>query len=175
VLPTAPIRLEAPWDRGHVVITVLATTLCLTGALMTGWAAVALPEDVPRWIARAGFVLCIAPPLLAWLFMPRAFTLQPGELTIHRRLGRRRFTGVADPRPVDPFLVHGAYRVLGSGGPFGTYGHYRHSVLGNFRLYARRRMGFVAVTTSEGTVVLAPSDPEAVMRALGGQQGGANG
>ena len=163
----APLRLEAPWDRGHVLITVLVTTLCLAGALLTGWAVLEAPDTVRRALAGAAFCVCAGTPLLAWLLAPVAFTVEPGRLTVHRRLWPLRFEGVTGARPVDPYLVAGALRVLGSGGVFGRYGRFQHVVLGRFTLYARRREGTVALATAKGTVVVAPSDPEAAVRIVG--------
>jgi hypothetical protein len=161
-----PIRLSAPWDRDHVVVTGFVTTLCSMGAVLTGWAAFESPDATHRWLALIGFAVCVGTPLLAWLFAPVGFSVGPGTVTVHRRLWTLRFDGVTDARPVDAVVVHGAYRIFGSGGAFGTYGRFRHRLLGKFRLYARREAGMIAFSSRVGTVVISPSDPEAALRAL---------
>jgi len=162
----APIHHSAPWDRDHVVVTAFVTVLCLMGGVVTGWATLEAPDVVHRVLAFFAFTACVGTPLFAWLFAPIGFTVEPGAVTIHRRVGTLRCEGVTDARLVDPANVRGAYRAFGSGGAFGTYGRFRSGTLGSFRLYARQEDGMIAFSSSLGTVVFAPSDPAAALRVL---------
>jgi len=107
-------------------------------------------------------VTCVGIIAVAYAYTPRAFRLGDDALVVARLAGDVTVP-LRDIRTVQsvPSPLAGSVRVAGNGGLFGFWGRYRSEALnGNFTFYGTRATGGVALTTSDGTVVITPDDPD---------------
>ena len=147
---------DAPWSRLLVVISMLATLLCLVIAFM--------PHTATARLNPLFFCLRTAPIALVVgcaLFTIRGYSLAPEAILIHRLLWSTRLP-LAGMQSADfqPDAMRGAWRTWGNGGLFSITGFYRNQLLGPFRAFVTDPRRTVVLRYSERTVVLSPSDPE---------------
>ncbi len=146
-------RFAAPYDR---------TTLVLSAAVCLLLAAVGsqfLVIGVPLLLLVMG---------LGYGFSPRGYEISSGAVTVRRLLGNVRIPldGVRAVRRATADDLHGAMRLMGSGGLFGYYGLFRTSKLGKCTWYVTDRSRMVVLITDAKTVALSPDDPDAFVTAL---------
>jgi hypothetical protein len=150
-------------DSYQRVMTVIATLLVPLSAL----ALLAVGT-----YAAAAMLLFLAVSLgLAWAMSPRAIAVGDGELRVERRAWaplRVPLGSIVSASAIDE-LGPGTIRLFGVGGFFGSYGLFRSSSLGRFRLYATRSARAVLVKRSGGTLplVITPDDVAGVVTSLG--------
>jgi hypothetical protein len=99
--------------------------------------------------------------LVSWLWAPRGYLLEGGELRILRRV-RPRVIPLASVRAAGPIgnVLRGAVRLGGSSGLFGWFGHYWTRSLGRLDAYATRTEGLVQLDGPAGRLVLSPEPPD---------------
>jgi hypothetical protein len=155
----------APLDRGTRLIT-FAFVIVL--AFLAGLTAAAAPH---RLAAGGIIAVALAALTLGFGFAPAALEAAPGSLRVRRRLfGSRSFTlhGAVGRMPRQFGL--GGIRLWGSAGIWGHYGLYWRRDVGRYYAYVTDRSRLVACETADGrAVVVSPSDPDGLVRALEGR------
>jgi hypothetical protein len=149
-------------DRGQKISTAAVSALIVLVVV-----AVVVKES------RVG-VLVLALALLSlgvsWALSPREIVVESGELRIERRAWtplRISLASIASASPLTR-LGAGTIRLFGVGGYFGSFGLFRNSALGRFRLYATRSGQAVLVKRLGGELpfVLTPDDVAGTIGAL---------
>jgi hypothetical protein len=157
-------RFEARWDGA-----LRATTAFFSAAaiLAPAWIALSLVRDGQP----AGALLLLFPGVvlpLAAALGPRGYALAGSRLVLERAL-RPVIIPLEEVRRAGA-LPDGALgdsaRTGGSTAMFGYTGRFRSPRLGNYRLFATRRMGLVVVDTARERLVLSPEHPERFVETL---------
>lgn len=103
-------------------------------------------------------------------FSVRGYTVQPGEVLVHRlgwanRIPLRGLVSIE----AEPHATVGSIRVFGNGGAFAFTGKFRNATLGSYRAFMTDPALCVVLVFDSQTVVLTPDSPvrfvEAVRRA----------
>ncbi len=159
---SAPTLPAAPLDRTARTVSVVTAVILLVA--MAAMFLVAPP--VPALLLSLGYVAIGA---LSWAWAPAGYSLDGGQLVLHRNAWREVRTGVARETAF-PEPQRLGIRLLGSGGMFGYYGRFRRGDLGSYRawLTSREADHVVALETDLGLVVVSPADPAALRAALPG-------
>lgn len=146
------LRFDAPWSSYLTFVSVLITVVLLVVVLSGAVVATALV---------GGSVVVAA------VLSVRGYTVEPGELVIHR-LGwntRLDLSGLQSAE-ADPAAMRWAIRTCGIGGPFAFVGRHRNRRLGGFTAYATDRDRAVVLRWPHRTVVVTPDDPDAFATAV---------
>jgi hypothetical protein len=159
-------RFNAPWDRPLL----LSTAALLAVILVTAIAGTATAVQAGmRGVGLAVAVASGGTAVVAWALAPRAFAIGGGALRVLRNgwlPTRVPLSEIRSAGEVEPDALHGAIRIVGIGGLFGTYGLYRSPALGPTRLDATRTTGLVLVRTARRAYVLTPDRPGEFVEAL---------
>ena len=138
-------HFKAPWGTKLWVMTAGVLAI-LVVALVTvkGWAALLL-------VAIVG---------LALAFAVRGYSVQDGQLLIHR-LGWATKFDLSELLSVEfsPRATIGSIRTMGIGGLFGFVGHFRNEILGSYRAYATDEENTVILDFSGEKIVVTPDSP----------------
>jgi hypothetical protein len=163
-------RFDAPWD------TSLRATTAVGVLLVLGVTAVPVALALGEGLPAGAMVLAVVGPVLATLFLPVAWAYAPADFVLEgRRLLVRRnglgpveipLSSIRTVGELPPDGLRGAWRTLGTSGFFGHYGRFRSRALGDFRMYATRSRGLVAVRTADALFVLSPDPPRAFVDAV---------
>lgn len=149
----ARIHFRAPWSTAVKVITVLVTLLLL-----------ALPYIMSQlwlhWWLWGVFVFCL-------FFSVSGFSVKNGQLLVHRLGWATRFdlTQLSSFN-VNPHAMMGSIRLFGNGGFFCIIGHYRNTVIGNYRAYVTDPAKSVVLEFGDRKIVVSPDDPRAFVETL---------
>ena len=163
-------RFDAPWD------TSLRATTAVGVVLVLGVTAVPVALALGEGLPAGAMVFAVVGPVLATLFLPVMWAFAPADFVLEgsRLLVRRNGLGPVEiplssirtvgELPADG--LRGARRTLGTSGFFGHFGRFRSRTLGDFRMYATRSRGLVAVRTADALFVLSPEPPGAFVEAV---------
>jgi hypothetical protein len=150
---------QAPWSKSLVVISSLATVLCLgitfslTG-LFHGWL---------RWEGLLPLVII----LVSALFTIRGYTVTSDALLVRRLFWTTRLPLAGlESAQVEPEAMRGSIRTFGNGGLFSFTGFYRNRPLGAYRAFVTDPHQAVVLHFPKRTVVVSPSAPEEFVRDL---------
>lgn len=152
-------RYPAPWGKSLVVVSTLATVLCLaitlslTG-LLHGWL---------RWEA----LLPLAIVLGSAPFTIRGYTVTPDVLLVHRLFWTTRLSLAGlESAQVEPEAMRGSIRTFGNGGLFSFTGFYYNRLLGAYRAFVTDPRQAVVLRFPKRKVVVSPGAPEEFVRNL---------
>ncbi len=149
---------------GLSVCVVAALGSVMTVAMM---AALRRPASPIASLGLVGAALAIAAILIfAWVYTPRAFRLDGGNLRIERPAGDVTIplVTITEVVPLDVFLgLSWKAPPGGNSGLFGIYGTFYRRDIGKFQLYGRAASRAVLLETSGGKVVVTPEHREAFM------------
>ncbi len=157
---------KAPWCRGLVVISVLATVLCLLVSL--------LPWVVPTLGKGGGmagalmWVPVLMIPGCAW-FMVLGYSISSDEILVRRpfRVTRLPRAGLLEAE-ARPDAMRGSIRTFGNGGFYSVTGWYWSRGLKSYRAYVTDFKRTVVLRYRSRTLVVSPDDPEGFVRELTG-------
>jgi hypothetical protein len=156
---------KAPWSKLLIVMSVLATVLCvgiafavcfLPGPIRGGWLGAAL-----RWLP-----LVLVPG--AALFAVRGYTITPDAIRV-----RRLFWDTRLPREglqsatFEPGAMCKSIRTCGNGGLFSFTGWYWSKRLKSYRAFVTDLSRTVVLRYERRTFVVSPDDPGDFVRTLG--------
>src|SRR5579872_3994254 len=149
------MSFSATYDRTTRIVTAVVCALTIGLALL-----------LPAWIAAVTAILVI---VLPFLWSPRSYIVEPGVITVKRRIGSVRIPleNVREFRPATPNDVSGCIRLMGSGGLFGYYGLFRTSRLGKCTWYVTDRSRMVLLVTDAKTCLFSPDNVEGFFLAAG--------
>ncbi len=154
----------APWGRPLVVISVLATVLCL-GLTFFEWSRVTGPPlGMPAfWLGCLPLALVIG----CALFTIRGYALTPDTLLIRRFLWSTRVP-LAELKSAEylPGAMRGSIRTFGNGGFFSVTGLFWSRPLGSYRAFVTDLQRTVVLRFPGRTVVLSPESPEDFVRVV---------
>ena len=156
----------------------LAWSSALSTVLLLVIPAIAA-NSVPDRVAAVRWLLYALPPVVlgsSWLFRVKGFTLESGELLVHRPfwITRISLAGLSEVR-TGAELLRRSIRIAGNGGVYSFTGLYRSKELGMYRCYLTDPARSVALKLSSRTVVVSPGDPAGFIEALRRQTPGACG
>lgn len=154
----------APWGRPLVVISVLATVLCL-GLTFFEWSRVTGPPlGMPAfWLGCLPLALVIG----CALFTIRGYALTPDTLLI-RRLLWSTSVPLAELKSAEylPGAMRGSIRTFGNGGFFSVTGLFWSRPLGSYRAFVTDLQRTVVLRFPGRTLVLSPESPEDFVRVV---------
>jgi hypothetical protein len=153
-------RHQAPWSTSLILMSILATLLCL-GIPLT---VVMQAEDAPFWAVLLPLALIIG----CALFTIRGYTITGDAILVHRlfwttRLPRAELLSAR----FDPQAMRRSLRTWGNGGFFSFTGCYRNKLLGAYRAYVTDPHRAVVLRYASRTVVVSPGAPEDFIHDLG--------
>jgi len=150
---------QAPWSTSLIVMSTMATLLCLGIPL----AMVKHGEHVPFWAVLLPLSLILG----CALFTIRGYTITGNAILVHRLFWTTRL-----PRAdllsahFDPKAMRRSVRTFGNGGFFSFTGFYRNKLLGAYRAFVTDPHRAVVLRYSKRTVVVSPGAPEDFIREL---------
>jgi len=155
------VRFRAPWGRTLVIVSLLATGLCLSLAFSLGpWHKIPIVGRVLPLVILVGS----AP------FTIRGYTVTNDAILVHRLFWKTRLSreGLISAT-VEPDAMKCAMRTCGNGGLYSFTGWYWTKRIGAFRAYVTdlRRTVVVRFKTRKA-VVVSPDDPEGFVQAVMG-------
>ena len=151
-------RYQAPWGTPLIVISTLATFLCL-GITIFRWPSLTLAHlgQWSFWLSLFPLTLVI----VCALFTIRGYSLAPDTLIIHRLFWSTRLSLAGlQSAEYQPGAMRGSIRTFGNGGFFSFSGRYWSRVLGSYRAYVTDFRRTAVLRFPGHTVVLSPEPPE---------------
>lgn len=155
---------KAPWSSLLVVVSVLATLLCLGITLGTPFLAASKHswEMWLRWLPLALMVGC-------GLFTIRGYTITSDAILVHRLLWSTPLprTGLQSAEFM-PNAMSRSIRTCGNGGFFSFSGFYWNRTLKSYRAYVTDQRRTVVLRYEGRTIVISPGEPVDFVRELSG-------
>ena len=147
---------RASWSTSLIVVSALATVLCLGGAISLAWNH------------RAGTALLpLALVLGAAPFAIRGYSLGADAILVHRLFWTTRLprTGLTQAE-VNPQAMRGSLRTFGNGGFFSITGLFWSRPLGAYRAFVTNPRQSVVLHYGKRILVVSPDQPEDFVQAL---------
>jgi hypothetical protein len=140
----------APWSTSLIIISSLATLICVG-------VAVSLIASGRLWVG----LLPLAIVCGGLLFTIRGYTVTPDAILVHRLLWTSRIplAGLHSAQ-VEPDAMRRSIRAFGNGGLFSFSGSFRSTALGAYRAFVTDPHRTVVLHFPTRTVVVSPSAPE---------------
>jgi len=155
---------QAPWGRPLVIVSALATALCL-GLTLFEWSTITRPPlGIPAfWLGLLPLALVIG----CALFTIRGYALSPDTLLIHRLLWSTQVS-LAELLSAEylPGAMRGSIRTCGNGVFFSVTGLYWSRLLGSYRAFVTDLQRTVVLRFPGRTLVLSPESPEEFVRVV---------
>src|SRR5579872_4246898 len=150
---------QAPWSKLLILISLLATVLCLAVAVFVA----RLGGRAPTWVAVLPLVIVIG----SALFTIRGYTVTPDAIMVQRLLWTTRLplAGLQSAR-YEPEAMRRSVRLFGNGGLFSFTGFYYNKLLGTYRAFVTDPRRAVVLRYPKRTFVLTPSAPEDFIHSL---------
>ncbi|MFZ4775101.1 MAG: PH domain-containing protein [Terrimicrobiaceae bacterium] len=155
---------KAPWGTPLIVLSTLATLLCLGITFGTPF----LPAS--RHGGEWGMWLRWLPLALIFgsaLFMIRGYAITPDAILVHRLLWSTRLprAGLLSAEFL-PGAMRKSLRTCGNGGFFSFTGFYWSKALGSYRAYVTDPERTVVLRYEKRTVIVSPDSPGEFVRKL---------
>jgi len=152
-------QYPAPWSKTLVVISTLASVLCLGITL-------SLTGLFHGWLRWEG-LLPLAIVLVSALFTIRGYAVTPDALLVRRLFWTTRLPLAGlESAQVEPEAMRGSIRTFGNGGLFSFTGFYRNRLLGAYRAFVTDPRQAVVLRFPKRNVVVSPGAPEEFVRDL---------
>jgi hypothetical protein len=153
-------HFKAPWCISLIVVSALATLLCVGITVSAQPWAVRHGNGWLAWLPMALVFVC-AP------FTIRGYTITPDAILVHRLFWATRLprAGLQSVR-VDPQAMRWSIRTCGNGGFFSATGFYWNKSLGSYRAYVMDPRRAVVLKFARRTIVVSPDPPEEFVREL---------
>jgi hypothetical protein len=144
---------RAPWGTSLIVISSLATLLCVGIAI----GMILKSHGTFPWLA----VLPLAMIFGSALFTVRGYTVTPNAILVQRLFWKTRLSleGLQSAR-FEPKAMSWSIRTFGNGGLFSFTGYFRNRPLGAYRAFVTHPRQTVVLRYVHRTVVLSPAAPE---------------
>lgn len=151
---------NAPWGRSLIVISTVATAVCL-GVSIVQW------QSHHRFWSSWPALLPVSLIVGCALYSIRGYTLSSDTLLVHRLIWSTRIP-LADLQSaeVQPSAMKGSIRVFGNGGLFSFTGRYWNRTLGTYRAFVTDLNRTAILRFANRTIVLSPESPEDFVAAL---------
>lgn len=155
---------KAPWSTLLIVMSVLATLVCLIITFGIPW----LPSlkhhgAVGMWVRWLPLVLVIG----CALFTVRGYTITPDAILVQRLLWATRLPRVGlQSAEFMPNAMCKSIRTCGNGGFFSFTGFYWNKTLKSYRAYVTDLRRTVVLRYERRTIIVSPDDPEDFVREL---------
>jgi hypothetical protein len=149
-----------------LVAKAMTTAFALATATVAAFAAVAPAGR--RMLPLAAFAALVLLGGICVAFRPREFVLDERGLEVRRAFRRRRIAAPLSAERIALSALVGA-RLVGSGGLFGYLGVFRGAEGGAAGSVLTARRSAVLVRGAGSGVLLSPSDPDRLVRAVGGE------
>jgi hypothetical protein len=149
---------EAPWSTSLIVMSVLATVVCL-GATAVAW--LSLAGTHPPGAIGCASLLPLVILFGAALFTIRGYSITSDLILVHRLLWSTPLprAGLESAR-IEPKAMWWSIRTFGNGGAFSFTGFYYNKRLGSYRAYVTDLRRTVVLRYANRRVVLSPAAPE---------------
>jgi hypothetical protein len=139
---------KAPWSTSFVVVSSLASVICLAVALL-------LWRDNHSWEALLPLAVIVG----AGVFMIRGYSVTSDAILVHRLFWSTRLPlAELQSAEVLPDMRCGI-RLFGNGGLFSFTGWFRNKALGVYRSFVTDPHRSVVLRYSQRPVVVSPSSP----------------
>jgi hypothetical protein len=154
-------HFKAPWCTALIVVSALATALCLGVTVGTRPWVASLGKEWLAWLPLALVVGCA-------LFTVRGYTVTPDAILVHRLFWATRLprAGLQSAR-FDPRAMRWSIRTCGNGGFFSITGFYWNRSLRSYRALVTDPRRSVVLKYERRTIVVSPESPEEFVRELG--------
>lgn len=154
----------APWSKSLVIMSVLATILCL--GITFGIPLLPAPKhggEVGMWLRWLPLALVFG----CALFTVRGYTITPDAILVRRLLWATRLPreGMKSAEFI-PKAMCKSIRTCGNGGFFSFTGFYWSRSLKSYRAYVTDLQRTVVLRFERHTVVVSPDSPEDFVREL---------
>ncbi|RZJ68630.1 MAG: hypothetical protein EOO50_00170 [Flavobacterium sp.] len=150
--------------------TALITTIGLFVVLMSVVAVIWLvPEGHENTGAKVyPTVIMLGVLAGAYLFSPRAFSIDEKGITVHRFWADVEipFGKILSAKKIEKVSNKGLIRTLGNGGLFGYYGDFHNSEFGSMEWYLKRRRNIILIETATSKILISPDDVEDFLKNL---------
>jgi hypothetical protein len=140
----------APWSTSLIVISSLASALCLAVAITAALSGQPWMALLPLALVGGGVLFTIC-----------GYSVTPDAILVHRLFWTTRLplAGLDSVR-AEPEAMRRSLRTFGNGGLFSFTGWFRNAQLGAYRAFVTDPHRSVVLHFPTGTVVVSPSAPE---------------
>ena len=157
-------QYRAPWSTSLIVISALATLLCLVIAFGTPLLPPAKHGgeigQALRWLPLALVPVCA-------LFTIRGYTITPEAIFVRRLLWSTRLAREGlQSASFEPDAMRKSIRTCGNGGFFSISGFYWSKTLKSYRAFVTDPRRCVVLRYARRTIVVSPETPTEFARAL---------
>lgn len=164
------MKFKASLDSFAVILTIAAILIFTAIGIMISRDISASADD-PQEVLKLSLILLslVLIILFCFLFRTTGYSIDPGQLTIHRPVKNLSFPlseieSIAELTKGD---LKGTIRSFGVGGLFGYFGKFYNMKLGRMTFYATRRDQAVLIRLRSGKqILLTPDDRERFIREL---------
>jgi hypothetical protein len=151
---------RAPWSRLLVIVSCVASLLCLGAAMIV----MTRTHGLVRWAALGPLGMVVG----SALFTIRGYTVTADSILVKRLFWDTRVP-VADLQSVhfEPEVMRRSIRTFGNGGLFSFSGFYWNKHLGRYRAFVTDLRLTVVLRLPKRTVVISPETPEKFVKEFG--------
>jgi hypothetical protein len=151
---------KAPWSTSLIVISSLATVMCVGVAIGMLWSS----RGMLPWLALLPIVIVCG----GALFTIRGYTVTADAILVHRLFWTTRLplAGLQFAK-FEPDAMRRSLRTFGNGGLFSFSGFFRNKALGAYRAFVTDPHQTVVLHFHTRTVVISPSSPNEFVHDIG--------
>ena len=151
---------KAPWSTSLIVISSLATALCVGVAIGMLWSS----RGMLPWLALLPLVIVCG----GALFTVRGYAVTADAILVHRLCWTTRLAlaGLQSAK-FEPDAMRRSLRTFGNGGLFSFSGLFRNKALGAYRAFVTDPHRTVVLHFPTRTVVISPSSPNEFVHDIG--------
>jgi hypothetical protein len=151
---------KAPWSTSLIIISSLATILCVGIAIGMIWSS----RGIRPWVALLPLAIICA----GALFTIRGYTVTPDVILVHRLFWTTRLplAGLQSAQ-FEPDAMRRSLRTFGNGGLFSFTGLFRTKALGAYRAFVTDPHQTVVLHFPRRTLVVSPGSPEEFVHDIG--------
>ena len=156
-------RYKATWGRPLIVVSAVATLVCLAIPFWGRQFFSGLSHPFGSWLAMLPLVLL----LCSALYSITGYTLTDDTLIIHRPGWRTRIplAGI-EAAEVSPGAMRGSLRIFGNGGLYSFTGWYWNRVLGKYQAFVTTLDNTVVLRFRDRRIVVSPDRPDDFVREI---------
>lgn len=169
---------KAPWAKTVKMVTYGCIVFLGLFSVFMVWMGLhqVRAGDASGWIAAiVVIVICVPTLTLPALWAPRGYRINEDAVVLRKLVGDERieFDRIQSAEIRDSKEVFASsFRVIGSGGLYGTYGSFSGGILGSFRAMVTNDGPIVVLRMKRGEpLVISPENPTDFLRDLRSQSG----
>jgi hypothetical protein len=127
------------------------------------------PDKSYMWLTAVIGVVLIILFIGCYLFMPKSYTLNDGNLSIQRLKGDAAFSisEIASAKAITKIDMGVTIRIMGNGGIFGYTGFFTNKTFGRMNWFVTDKDKMIIIALTNGKhIVISPDDTEGFLKSI---------